>query len=159
MLGVARTFCNQPTPPNMKTTAQNLIAVLILTFSQQNLLAAEISAADTSPFVASIGQHTLIAGLEIEVFVAPEGLLGYKATLNKKSAGPAKASIHKNSSWFIYAASSHDIWAYDGANSISRIQFTDTETKFQDSHAVPDLLSKAPQKFRDHLPESFRNNK
>ena len=141
----------------MKTTARTLVAFLILTFSQQICLAADTSSvADTPPFIASIGQHAPIAGLEIEVFVAPEGLLSYKATLNKKSAGPAKASIHKNSAWFIYAASSHDIWAYDGGNSISRIQFTDTETKFQDNHAVPDLLSKAPQKFRDHLPGSLR---
>lgn len=149
----------------MKATALTLVAVLILTFSNQICLVAATTAADaqtaaedTTPFIASIGQHTPIAGLEVEVFDTPEGLLNYRATMDKKSAGPAKASIHKDSAWFMYAASSHDIWIYDGADSILRIQFTDAGTTFQDNHAVPGLLANAPQKFSDRLPKGFHRS-
>jgi hypothetical protein len=141
------------TPP-MSTTSRTLVAVLILTFFKQVCLAVETTpAAETRRFVDSVGQHTPIAGLEVKVFIAPEGLLNYRATFNKKSGGPKKASIRKNSAWFIYAASSQDIWIYDGGSSISRIQFFDKETRFGNYDAASGRFNEVPRVFRDRLPE------
>ena len=70
--------------------------------------------------------------------------------------GPPIAAIRKELPWFFYAVLPSEVWFYDGAESVLRIQFTKAATQFTDNHVVPDLLRDAPTPVRDHLPDRLR---
>lgn len=134
-----------------------IVAVLVAVSTNAHVAAGATSVTDAESFISAVGHYTPAAGLEVEVSTDAAGLINYKATFDqKKSVSSQSGFIQKDSLWFMYAASSSDLWVYNGGDVVLRIQFTETGTKFQDNHVVPELLHTAPAALRDRLPERLR---
>ncbi len=141
-----------------------MIRFVLIVFVSAPTLLWEIPAArgedEGHEFIAKVGTYKQYDGaLTIEVFTQAENL-NFHITMKDEGAEaaiePSVPSIFRDTEWFVYAESRHDVWIYDGKTTVYRILRSPRKMLAASSEVDPSLFEKAPEPVRDRLPKSLK---